>query len=181
MDLGKRIIVKGSSGSGKSTLAARLGEITGLPVVHLDALSWNPGWVATPKEKMDELAREEAAKPEWIFDGNYNATIDYRTERADTVIYIDFNRYTCLLRAIRRRIKYHGKTRPDIGEGCPERLSWWLVTWIWGYPKRSRKVELQRLASVKPPKQVFHLKGNKAVRRFLREAEAAYGRTSCGS
>ncbi|MCL1951754.1 MAG: topology modulation protein, partial [Oscillospiraceae bacterium] len=58
MDLGRRIMVMGSSGSGKSTMAQRLGEITGLPVVHLDSLSWLPGWVEAPKEEFGEKVRE---------------------------------------------------------------------------------------------------------------------------
>jgi adenylate kinase family enzyme len=41
----QRVLVLGSSGSGKSTFARKLGEITGLPVVHIDQLFWEPGWV----------------------------------------------------------------------------------------------------------------------------------------
>jgi adenylate kinase family enzyme len=39
----ERVIIIGCGGSGKSTLARQLGERTGLPVVHLDKLFWNPG------------------------------------------------------------------------------------------------------------------------------------------
>ena len=48
MELGeaKRILILGCGGAGKSTLARRLGAATGLPVVHLDGLYWQPGWVA---------------------------------------------------------------------------------------------------------------------------------------
>ena len=55
MNLGKRIIILGSAGSGKSTLATKLGEITGIPVIHLDRLFWNPGWVETPRIKFGEI------------------------------------------------------------------------------------------------------------------------------
>ena len=168
MDLGKRIMVMGSSGSGKSTLAKRLGEITGLPVIHMDTIYWQPGWVAAPADEVYERAIAAADRPEWVFDGNHAKSRDYRMERADTVIFLDFNRFTCLLRAVKRRIMYAGKTRPDMGEGCNERLTWWLITWIWGYPKRSRGKTLAWLAEIQPPKQVYHLKGNRAVRDFLR-------------
>lgn len=45
MELGeaKRILILGCGGAGKSTLARRLGAATGLPVVHLDGLYWQPG------------------------------------------------------------------------------------------------------------------------------------------
>jgi len=168
MDLGQRIMVIGSSGSGKSTMAKRLGEITGLPVIHMDTIYWQPGWVATPADEVHERAIAAADRPAWVFDGNHSKSRDYRMERADTVIYLDFNRFTCLLRAFKRRIMYAGKTRPDMGEGCNERLTWWLITWIWGYPKRARGKTLEWLSTIGPPKQVYHLKGNRAVRDFLR-------------
>ena len=44
----KRVVIFGRGASGKSTLAKRLGEITGLPVVELDEIFWQPGLLATP-------------------------------------------------------------------------------------------------------------------------------------
>ena len=168
--IGQRIMVMGSSGSGKSTMAKKLGALTGLPVTHLDTLSWRPGWVEAPKGELEAKLAEVIAQPEWIIDGNYSKHLRAeRLARADTVIYLDFSRYTCLYRAFKRLFMYHGKTRPDIGAGCPERITWWLVKWIWTYPKRKGPV-LAWLAEIQPPKRVYHLKGNRAVRRFLEEA-----------
>jgi len=45
------------------------------------------------------------------------------------------------------------------------------VTWIWGYPKRARGKTIAWLAEIQPPKQVFHLKGNRAVKQFLNECK----------
>ena len=170
MEAGKRVMILGSSGSGKSTMAQRLGERTGLPVTHLDSISWLPGWVEAPKDEFDKKLREIVRGDAWIIDGNYRKwALDERLERADTVIFLDFNRYVCLLRAFKRRIMFHGKTRPDMGEGCNERITWWLVKWIWGYPKRARGSTLEWLAEIQPPKRVYILKGNRAVTRFLSE------------
>jgi adenylate kinase family enzyme len=167
MDLGSRIMVMGSSGSGKSTMAQRLGEITGLPVVHIDHLLWQPGWVSVPKEEVCARAVAAADQPEWIFDGNHAKTRDYRLERADTVIYLDFSRYTCICRVIRRWIQYYGKTRPDVTQGCPEKIDWEFIKLVWSYPRRRRAV-LDWLSKIEPPKRVVHLRGNRAVRDFLR-------------
>jgi len=172
MKLGDRIMVMGSSGSGKSTLARQLGEALGLPVTHMDALSWQPGWVETPKDEFAAQVLAAVNEPAWVIDGNYRKwAFDERFERADTVIFLDFNRCTCLLRAFKRRIMYHNKTRPDMGKGCNERITWWLIGWIWGYPKRTRGSVIAWLGEIKPPKQVYHLKGNRAVRKFLGEIE----------
>ncbi|MGJ9459265.1 hypothetical protein [Oceanobacillus sp. CF4.6] len=46
----KKVAIIGCSGSGKSTLARTLGAMLHLPVYHLDALFWQPGWVPTNKE-----------------------------------------------------------------------------------------------------------------------------------
>lgn len=39
-----KIAILGYSGAGKSTLAARLGELYGLPVLHLDRVHFIPNW-----------------------------------------------------------------------------------------------------------------------------------------
>jgi hypothetical protein len=41
----RRVVILGCSGAGKSTFARALGARLGVPVVHLDALFWRPGWV----------------------------------------------------------------------------------------------------------------------------------------
>jgi adenylate kinase family enzyme len=61
MPVPKRILILGRSGAGKSTLARRIGERLGLPVVHLDAINWKPGWVQTEIGRFRERAAEAAA------------------------------------------------------------------------------------------------------------------------
>ena len=80
-----------------------------LPVVHLDTISkkylkggeYNGAWNMMNKE-IQYIAENQ---PMWIIDGNFFGTKDYRLERADIIIYLDFSRYTCLLRLFLRRIK----------------------------------------------------------------------------
>ena len=168
MYLGSRIMVLGSAGSGKSTLAIRLGEITGLPVIHLDRLFWNPGWVQTPDAEMDKKVAEAASGESWIIDGNYSRTIDFRLSRAETIIFIDFGRYFCIFRVLKRRIKNHGKTRYDLGDGCPEKIDREFLKWIWNYPKRSRKNTLEKI--YQSGKTVYHLRTRKEVKYFFKKS-----------
>jgi adenylate kinase family enzyme len=66
----KRIIVVGPGAAGKTTLAARLAEITGLPVIELDKLFWQPGLAATPPGEWAAIQRTLTAQETWIMDGD---------------------------------------------------------------------------------------------------------------
>lgn len=94
-------------------------------------------------------------------DGNYSRTLDIRLNKADTVIFLDMPRIICIYRIIKRRIKYHGKTRPDLNEECPERLDWAFFIWVWNYKKRSQPKIIEALEQVKDRKQVVILKTRK--------------------
>lgn len=134
----RKVLVIGSGGAGKTTLALEVGEITGLPVVHLDKLHWGPDWTM-PDARVWRRRLEEAMSGDgWILDGNYSGSLDMRLARADTVLFIDFPPYLCVWRAIRRYIQYRGATRPDMAPGCEERLTLSFLYWIWTF--RSRRV-----------------------------------------
>ena len=77
----RRILVVGSGGAGKSTFARRLGELTGLPVVHLDRHFWRAGWKATPTDEWNTTVAQLAATPEWIMDGNFGGSQSRLPER----------------------------------------------------------------------------------------------------
>ena len=127
----KRVMVIGQPGAGKSTLARLLGEKTGLPVVHLDHIHWQAGWVARPLEAKLPLVRAEEEKACWIIEGGLSATWETRLGRADTLIWIDVGLLRRLWRVLARSWRYRGRTRPDLPEGCPEHFSMETVEFIW--------------------------------------------------
>lgn len=173
MNIGKRIIILGSAGSGKSTLAVQLSKIVNLPVVHLDNFFWTAGWVSIPKDEMYQKVAEAASEDNWIIDGNYSGSLDLRIERADTIIFIDFNRYFCIYRVIKRRIKNNGKARPDLAEGCIEKIDKEFLKWIWNYPKHSRPAILEKLSQLSTEeKNIYILKSRKAVKMFINKVES---------
>ena len=162
----QRILIIGCSGAGKSTLARKLGEKTGLPVVHLDALFWKPGWVESEREVFDARVLAELEKPAWIIDGNYARTLPVRLEKCDTVIYLDFPRWLCILGVLKRVLTTYGTVRPDMPEGCPERFDWEFLKWVWNFNRNNREktwVQLEKL----PAEKVMILKNRREVRRFL--------------
>jgi len=95
----------GSGGSGKSSLAKQLGEISGLPVVHLDKIVLLPNWGIKSKEETVPLIIEQQNKEKWIIDGTSPATMAHRMERTDLIIFIDFKRYLCYYRALVRNYR----------------------------------------------------------------------------
>jgi adenylate kinase family enzyme len=162
----RRVAIVGCPGSGKSTLALQLGERLGLPVVHLDRLHWRPGWQAPPDDEWAETVRDAAAGERWIIDGNYGGTLKPRIDRADTVVMLDLPRRACLWRVAKRWARYRGRQRPEMGDGCPERLDAGFIKWIWDYPRRSRPKTLALLRA-KPDGRVFILRSARDIADFL--------------
>ncbi len=80
----KKIIVIGSGGAGKSTFSRRLGEVTGIPVIHLDQLYWRPNWEKTPAPEWEAAVAELVRGETWIMDGNFGGTREIRMRAADT-------------------------------------------------------------------------------------------------
>ena len=169
----QKIIILGSGGAGKSTLARALGEALHLPVHHLDALFWRPGWVETTREELRQKQEIICAQDKWVIDGNYSGTLDVRLATVDTVIFLDLPRTVCIFRAIKRSLLIHGKTRPDMAPDCPERFNrefFKFLKWIWDYPVRSRPGVLAKLDALPPNKELIHLRSAREVAAFLGRA-----------
>ena len=164
----KRILIVGSGGAGKSTLSRTLGKRLNLQVVHLDSLFWNPGWIPTPKPEFLVKVKQELSKPEWIMDGNFDSTLELRAKHADLIIFLDYSHIICLYRACKRAWTYRGTTRPDMGEGCPEKIDWEFIRWIWRYPKDARPKMLELMS--KADLDVLILGSPKETERWLQNA-----------
>lgn len=165
----QRIVILGNAGSGKSTLARALGQRLGLPVVHLDRLFWEPGWVEPDAEQFRERMRAALAGDAWVSEGNYaRRTFDLRLPRADLVIWLDTPRRTCLRRVIVRSLL--NRPRPDLAEGCREKLDREFLTFlkfVWTFDRGYRPgIEGVRL-KVAPQVPVVHLRGNRQVAEFV--------------
>lgn len=163
----KKVTIIGCGGAGKSTLARQLGEITGLPVVHLDQIWWSPGnWQHISREKFDRLLEAEVEKDTWILDGNFNRTIELRLDRCDTVIYLDYPRLVCLKNWLLRVIRNRGEAREDMAPGCVEWFDPEMAGWIWKFNRQNRK-RYYALLSQQKDKNVIILKSRRQARRFL--------------
>jgi adenylate kinase family enzyme len=162
----RRVLILGCPASGKSTLARRLAELTGLPLVHLDRLYWRAKWIEASQTEFRAQLDAELAKSAWIIDGNYGTTVALRLAYADTAILLDFPRGRCLCRAIEQSIVEYGRPRPDMADGCREKLDPAFLHFIWRFHKHYRPKllsELDRFA------------GEKIALRNCRDVEALLG------
>lgn len=127
-----KIALIGYSGSGKSTLAQKLGKQYGAEVLHIDTVHWLPGWQERPREEKERIMEDFLnAHDAWVIDGNYKKlSFDRRMEEADRIIFMAFNRFSCLWRVYKRYRTYKGKTRASMTEGCDEKLDREFLTWI---------------------------------------------------
>jgi adenylate kinase family enzyme len=164
----KKVLVLGCAGSGKSTFSSRLGQVTGLPVIHLDSFYWKPGWIAATEEEWDQIIDELVRLDSYIMDGNYSRTLNKRLLDADAVFYFDFPRLLCIYRAIKRRIMNHGRTREDMAEGCKEKIDFEFLKWIWNFRKRNRGKILETLDQVKEQKLVYIFRRPREVEEYLK-------------
>ena len=148
----KRVLILGRGASGKSTLAARLGQITGLPVIELDKLFWKPGLLPTPREQWVELQQRLVDEDRWIIDGDlgpYDA-VEARLGAADTIVVLDFSLVRCAWRAVRR---------------SRERADFWL--WLWRYRRKSRPILVEAINKLAPQADLHMLRNPKALKQFL--------------
>jgi adenylate kinase family enzyme len=118
----QRVLIIGSPGAGKSTLSHALAARTELPLYHMDKIHWLPGWIERNRDEALAEVKQVLAQDRWIIDGNYGSTLPIRIQRADTVVWLDYPTWRCLGRVLKRWWQHRGQTRPDMTEGCPERL-----------------------------------------------------------
>lgn len=164
----RKILLIGPGGAGKSTLAATIAARTGLPLIHLDALYWHPGWVPTPRDEWRERIEALVQQPAWVMDGNYGGTMDLRVAACDTVLFLDLPTWLCAWRVLRRRLRFRGRSRPEMAEGCPEQLNLEFISWILSYRRRRRPAILSRLRDAQAAgKRIIVLTSPAAIDAFV--------------
>lgn len=166
-----KIAICGFSGSGKSTLAGKLGDMYDVPVVHLDSVHFLPNWVERKKEEeIEYLTNFLDNNDSWVIDGNYtNTQYERRLAEADLIIFMLFNRFSSLHRVTKRYRTYKGKSRPDIGAGCEEKLDWEFIRWVLHDGRTHRKKQIFRESARKYKDKVRILKNQRQLDALTKE------------
>lgn len=158
-----RVMVIGCCGAGKSNIALKLEDYLDLPLIHLDKLFWKSGWTQKSIAKF-QLDHEKVINQErWIIDGNYSSTMAERYEKADFVILMTLPRHQCIWGVIKRRFTFRNQTRPDMTEGCPERINWEFLKYLWNF----HKTQLPKIENI-----LNKTESNKKVLRIYSRQEA---------
>lgn len=140
-----RAMVFGDTASGKSMFAERLGEITGVPVVHLDQVMESVG--RGEQGVIGEIIREEARQDEWIIEGNaFTKDETFRLERATHAYAFDYGSMQSLALHVARygRIKTGREERigsNDASLNLPYFLSYIFKKFP---PRKAAAIELAR-------------------------------------
>ena len=163
-------MVVGYSGSGKSTLARALSAHYGVPALHLDAVQFRAGWQERPREEQREiLGAFLDANGGWVVDGNYTWNhFERRLEESDRIVLMLFPRLAALWRVVKRYHTYKGKVRPDMGEGCAEKLDWAFVRWVlWEGRGKKQRTRWRGVAAQYPEKCVV-LRSQRQIDRWMK-------------
>ena len=164
-----RISIIGYSSSGKSTLAQNLGNILNIPVLHLDKVNFLPEWKERNKEESKKIVEDFIKKNDkFIIDGNYIKFVyDLRMKLSDKIIFLDFDRITCLFQAFQRYNKYKGKVRDSMTEGCYEKLDWDFIKWILFDGRNEERINRYNKIIEEYKDKIIILKNRKEVDDFV--------------
>ena len=171
----RRVAVIGCSGSGKSTLARQLAPVLELPLIHLDREYWGPGWDEPSRDVW--VPRHDAllAAERWLMDGNYGGTMRQRVAAAELVVVLERPSLLLLWRVLARTVRHHGRSRPDMGEGCVERFTGKqnlaFYRYVLGYNARRRPAVRRLLAELVPDRHVV-VRSRRNARKLIARAAA---------
>ena len=164
-----KIAVMGYSGSGKSTLARALARRHGVEVLHLDRVQFLPDWEIRPDGDRERMVREFLdSHTGWVVDGTYSRfSFRRRLEEADLIVLLLFNRFTALWRVTKRYFVYRGRSRPDMAEGCAEKLDAEFVWWVLHRGRGPRDRERWRQIAARYGEKTVILKNQRQIDAFL--------------
>lgn len=162
-----RIVIFGGTAAGKSTMARALGERLGLPVSHLDAIFYEPGWRVPDGDGFRARVAEAVAGERWISEGNFLAlTADLRLPRADAVVILDQPRWRRMWRAVRRGFTQR-RARPDLAPGCRDHVDLALLGDVLRFEREYEPMIADALARYAPHLAPLRLRGDRAAASFL--------------
>ena len=157
----KRVAVIGCPGGGKSTFSRALRDRVDLPLYHLDAIYWRDDRTHLSREEFYPLMQEIIAREEWIMDGNYNSTLEWRISACDLLIFLDYPAEVCL-EGVRARRGQKRSDMPWVEEGDDQEF----LEFIRAFESESRPRILELIGGY-PDKAVVVFRTREEADRYL--------------
>ena len=157
----KRVAVIGCPGGGKSTFSRALRDRVDLPLYHLDAIYWREDRTHLSREEFYPLMQDIIARDEWIIDGNYNSTMEWRVAACDLLIFLDYPTEVCL-EGVRARRGQKRSDMPWVEEGDDEEF----LEFIRAFESES-KPKILELIKKYPDKAVVTFRTREEAERYL--------------
>lgn len=98
-------------------------------------------------------------------DGNYGGSLDFRVRRANLIVFLDFPRRVTVPGVLRRRLR---RKRPDEIPGCPERVTYEFLRWIWRFQRDDRPSLLAAVSAAGSNEHMIQLTSRREVVEWLR-------------
>lgn len=162
-----KILIVGNGGSGKTTLSLKLSSLLNIPTLHLDKIYWTDGWNKNNIIDFENHVRDFMHLDKWIIEGTPMHDIESRIRAADEIIFLDFNRLTCILRLIKRSLRNYFKKDNDF-DGPAKYFSFKAIKWVWGFNASKRNIILD-LMSKNMRGDLFVITKNNDVKILLSE------------
>lgn len=103
----------------------------------------------------------------WIIDGTFYSTMEQRLAVADTVIFMDYPRLRCVWRVLGRTIRWWRRKRPEMADGCQERLDLDFLKYVWRFQDRDRPRVVAAIEKFAEGRRVFVLTNDQEAEALL--------------
>jgi adenylate kinase family enzyme len=164
------VVIASASGSGKTTVSRELGARLGVPVVELDALVHQAGWVEISDAELRAKITPTLALDGWVIDGAYRRKLgDLVLEAADTIVWLDLPLHVWFPRLVRRTWRrWIGRELLWNGNRESVRGAVWGRDSLFGYALRMHFANRRELPRLLARFDVIRLRTTDEVAAFLR-------------
>jgi len=94
------------------------------------------------------------------------------------VIWFDLPRRSCMLGITRRIAGSYGRARPEMAEGCPERLDFEFVRYVWTYRRQQRPKLLTYFQGLRADQSLVCFTDRRQANEYLKEIALKQNRAS---
>ncbi len=116
-----KITVVGNAGGGKTLLSRQLSKIHDLPLIHVDAVQFQPGMKIRPQDETRKILLDFTNQEKWIVDG-YGPLdlIEKRFLLAERIVFVDFPIWRHFWWCSKRQFQNLWTRRIELPENCNE-------------------------------------------------------------